>query len=221
MLNAVRDLRPDVVVIIGDFLDCYTISNFPKTPGRKTQLKDEVDEAVRELDRLCSLRVPRIIWTEGNHEQRLDRHILDKSPALYGYIPTIPEYMNLRERGIEWVPYKEWIKIGKFAFTHTVGPCGVNATRASLNAFGNNIVVGHSHHAGVSYSGNVEGDKHVAVSVGWGGDLSKIDYGSKPQQTREWQHAIGWVVEDETGCGWATALPIINGRLIVDGMVIQ
>lgn len=221
MLAVARDMRPDVVVIIGDWIDCFSISEFPKTPGRAQCLKDEVDAGGAALDELLALRVPRVVWTEGNHEERLTRTVIAKNPALWGFVPTIPDYLQLKEKGVEWVPYRRWIKIGKFAFTHEVGYCGVNAARASLMAFGNNIVFGHSHRAGVVYSGNTEGDKHVALNVGWGGDFDQVDYGHRAQQVREWQHAFGWVVQDERGCGWGTVTPIIDGRCVVDGRVIS
>lgn len=62
--------RPHRIFILGDLIDCYTLSDFLKDLRRITTLQEELDEANRvlsELYRLC----PEIEFFEGNHEYRL------------------------------------------------------------------------------------------------------------------------------------------------------
>src|ERR1019366_5825021 len=45
MMSAARWYCPDVLVVLGDFIDCYSVSSYPKSPGRLLSLKNEVDAA--------------------------------------------------------------------------------------------------------------------------------------------------------------------------------
>lgn len=219
ILQTVATLRPANVVIIGDFADCYSISFHPKTPTRRLDFESELAAVNTELGALCDLHVQRVIYCEGNHENRLQRYLTAQAPALYSMLP-IERLLRVEERGWEWVPYQRWIKIGKIAYSHEVGAAGKMAAQQTLTAFGGNIVFGHSHRGGLAYSGTVEGDRHVALNVGWGGDVEAVDYMHRAK-TREWQHGFGWVEQDGDGNGWCSFVPVIAGRCIVRGQVIQ
>lgn len=216
-LDAARKLRPDVLVMIGDFADCYSISSHTKSPTRRHRFVEELDVVNEKLDELCALRIPRIIWTEGNHEDRLSRLIAEKVPELDGMVRTLQEYLKTAERGIEWVPYREGINIGKMFFTHDVGRCGVNAARQSLLDVGGNVCFGHSHRGAVAYQGTTKGKNHVALNVGWLGDYNEIGYQHKIRALRDWQHAFGVVDLDENGCAWAQIVPVVHGAAMVRG----
>ena len=218
-LNAVETYDPHVVVIIGDFIDCYSVSDYPKDLSRLMTLKDELaagSEALEALVGRLSGPGPHGYYLEGNHEERLPRCINRYVPGLEGAI-TIPETLKLADRGFQWVPYGSWVKLGKVAFAHDIGHAGVNAARSTLLSFGGNIVFGHSHRGGVVYDGTVDGERHVCMNVGWLGDLTKIDYGNKPQQIRAWQHGFGIVDMTAEGHGWCSFVPIVNGACVVHG----
>jgi predicted phosphodiesterase len=219
-LRAVEVVRPDALVIIGDFADCLSVSFHPKTPERKISLKAEIEAVNTELDRVGRLGVPRVIYCAGNHEFRAERYLTEKAPELFGMI-AIQDLLRVKERGWEWVPYKQWIRIGKTAFTHDVERCGVNATRQSLLDFGGNLVFGHSHRGGIAYQGTVEGDQHVAMNVGWLGSYAAIDYRNAARAKRDWQHGFGIVYQDSAGYSWMQFVPVLSGRCIVDGHVVS
>jgi predicted phosphodiesterase len=219
-LRAVEVVKPDALVLIGDFADCLSVSFHPKTPERKICLKAEIEAVNFELDRVGRLGVPRVIYCGGNHEFRTERYLAEKAPELFGMI-TIQDLLRVKERGWEWVPYKQWIRIGKTAFTHDVERCGVNATRQSLLDFGGNLVFGHSHRGGIAYQGTVEGDQHVAMNVGWLGSYAAIDYRNAARAKRDWQHGFGIVYQDSAGYSWMQFVPVLSGRCIVDGHVVS
>lgn len=219
-LAAAREWRPDVLVIIGDFVDSYSISSHAKDPERKVNFRDEINAANAALDEIDSLRVPRVVFCEGNHETRLARAIAERAPEFHGLI-DIRDLLRIHQRGYEWVPYKQLIRIGKIAFTHDVERCGVNAARQSLIDMGGNLVFGHTHRGAVVYAGTVEGDQHVCMNVGWLGSFDDIDYKHQARARREWQHGFGLVTLDATGCGWCEFVPILSGRCIVDGRVVS
>ncbi len=216
-LNVARKLRPDVLVMIGDFADCYAISSHLKSPTRRHRFIEELDVVNEKLDELCALRVPRMVWTAGNHEARSTKIVAERVPELDGLVRTLPEYLRVAERGIEWVPYRQGINIGRMFFTHDVGRCGVYAARQSLIDVGGNVTFGHSHRAAVAYQGTAKGEGHVSLNVGWLGSYDEIDYVHAIRARRDWQHAFGLVDMDETGCVWGQVIPIVNEVAMVRG----
>jgi predicted phosphodiesterase len=219
-LQAAIVLKPDVLVIIGDFADAYSISSHTKSPERREGLKGELEAVNAALDQIEALGIPRVVQLEGNHEERLTRYLGDRAPDLFGLL-DMKSLMRVKERGWEWVPYRDHIQIGHMYYAHDVGRCGKHAASQSLADFGHNLCFGHSHRLGVAYLGTVAGERNVALNVGWLGDHAAIDYRNRAMAMRDWQHGFGWVVQDERGIAWCQAVPIIDGRCIVDGKVIK
>ena len=221
MLAAARVYKPDIIVLIGDFVDCYAVSAHPKSPERRSSLQHEIAVSNKMLDAVGRLGAKRVIFCSGNHEYRLDRFIRDKAPELFGIAPNIQTLLRIKARGWEWVPYMRYLKIGKVAYTHELGRCGVNTARATLLDFGGNIVVGHSHRAGLSYQGTVDDGCRVCMNVGWLGDEKEIDYAHRARAERDWEKGFGIVEQDAQGVAWMTFVPIIYGRCVVRGRVVQ
>jgi hypothetical protein len=217
MLAIIRAIRPENVVIIGDFADCYAVSRFTKDPSRRRMLFEELEETSALLDELDLLRVPHVIFTEGNHETRLARLVCERAPELHGLVKTLPEILRVEERGWAWVPYKESVAIGKMRYSHDFTRCGINAARQSLVDVGRSITFGHTHRLGVVYEGTVEDGSHVALNVGWAGLLSAVDYAHRDLAKRSFQHGCGIVDEDERGYVWPQAVAILNGTAMVRG----
>ena len=66
-------IRPDMIVCLGDLLDCGQFSTHPPTHGMpETDYEDDLRQASALLDRLQGAS-PRLVIVEGNHEYRLDR----------------------------------------------------------------------------------------------------------------------------------------------------
>lgn len=216
-LGATEAARPDTLVIIGDFADCYSVSSHTKDPARKVGFDAELKATEAALKQIYDLRIPRVVYCEGNHEFRLQRYLADRAPELYG-LTSIRDLLQIdRMRGWEWVPYRSFIRIGKVAYAHDVGRAGVNATRSSLIDFGDNLVFGHTHRLAVGYQGTVDEGMHVCMNVGWLGDYKQIDYRAQFMARRDWQHGLGKVDYDADGRGWCQAIPIINGTCMIDG----
>lgn len=214
--------KPDVAVILGDFGDFYQVSQHPKDPNRKLSFGDEVGAVLTELTRFSSLRVPRVVFCEGNHETRFQRLVNSMSPAIAnvtGIAKDARELLDVRGRfGWEWIPYGHHCSIGKLNFMHDAGHAGMYAAKQSVAAFGGNIIFGHTHRAGAHYESTVSGDRHVGWTMGWLGDPEAIDYRHRARVLRESQHGFGVAyIEEATGLGWCHFVPIIGGRAVVDG----
>lgn len=219
ILAAVREMRPDIVVIIGDFCDFYSVSFHAKDPARGSKLRAELDYCNDALNELSALGVERVIYVEGNHENRLARWVAERAPELFRML-TVQELLGIEKRGWEWVPYKSWITIGKMSYTHDVERCGINAGRQSLIDFGGNLTFGHSHRGSTTYVGTLEDGQHVCLNVGHGSDYTKVDYRNQARAKRDWQHGFGWQVQTSDGATWCQFVPILSGRCVVDGKLI-
>jgi len=74
--SLIADVKPDILIHMGDLVDCYSISDFDKEPLRKESLQDEIDEGAKLLKELYILTPgAKRYYLEGNHEARLTRTI--------------------------------------------------------------------------------------------------------------------------------------------------
>jgi predicted phosphodiesterase len=153
---------PDVLIIIGDFLTLNSLSAWDRDKrllmeGRR--LEREFDFGNAALDRLeknLSIHVrtgysnyPRLIFIEGNHEERLGRYI-ESHPELEGKSFSVRHRLALDDRGWEWIPYRSYVEINGIFFTHI--PFGKSreisgkdiCSKAELVTIGS-TVFGHTH----------------------------------------------------------------------------
>lgn len=80
-------------------------------------------------------------------------------------------------------------------------------------------VTGNTHRGGTHYEGTIGDGQHVALNVGWLGDIESpaVDYKHRDLARRHWQHGFGWVEQDSTGMSWCNFVPILSGRAVVSG----
>jgi hypothetical protein len=221
ILETIRVVKPSGVVVIGDFADFYSISRHRKDPRRARVLfEDELEAVKRERRRLEKAAGKAWLhFTKGNHENRLDNLVADEAPAVSGLVDT-KSAMGFGDAW-GWTEYGDWFEYGKCNFTHDLGRAGVNAARQTLQDFGGNICFGHTHRGGIAYQGTTRGETHTALNVGWAGDFKAIDYYHRAKALRDWQHGLGQVTYDRSGFCWLNFLPILKGRLMINGHQIS
>lgn len=215
VLKVCRKIKPDILALNGDALDCYAVSKHPKTWGRKADFQAELDawEGVRrELEDVSDRR----IFIAGNHEDRWPRYLSSVQGADNRRCNGIPELLGLGKRWA-YVPYRDYARIGKVIVTHDLERSGKHALAQSLADAQHCVIVGHTHRAGSVYESSAIGDAHVAVSGGWLGDLAAIDYRHKIKARREWQ--TGFVVGylEPSGVMHLQVVPIVKGKCVVNG----
>lgn len=202
-------------VCIGDFVDLYSLNRFGLSAQREADLEKELARGRKELKAVREI-FDVFKFLEGNHERRYTRYVDESAIKLGKVIPTIREQLGVHAH--EWVEYQKYCKFGKMHFVHDLGYSGQNALRQSLAAFGGSITIGHTHRGSVEYSGNVRGERHVGLNVGWLGDSRYIDY-SNEARMRGWQ--LGWgvvdVAKDQTV--FAQFVPVVKNRCCIDGVV--
>jgi predicted phosphodiesterase len=220
MLRAGAVLKPDLIVVLGDFADFYAVSSHDKNPERAADLKYEVDIVKEGLRQLESLGASHHIYVAGNHEDRLERYLMQRAPALFGTV-RIPEVLGLHEAGWEYVPYKGHKKVGKIHVTHDIGTAGINAHKQAMAAYQGSVIIGHTHRMEISVQGNADGPPQIGAMFGWLGDFEKVDYLHLVRAKRDWVHGFGLGFQDESGIVHLQPVPIVNGKCVVLGQLIE
>lgn len=180
----------DGVDIIGDFLDCYSLSRFDNNPKRKNNFQQEVDEGRKLLEGI-RLYLPKvnIRYSEGNHEDRLRKILWGKCPALAHLRDlTIPKILRLDDLDIRWHSTQDPYKIGDLWYTHgdlLRQNAGMSA-RVKSEAINGSVIVGHTHRMGWSPKTTWDGT-HDAYEVGYMADPKQLDY---VRTCFNWQ--LGW-----------------------------
>lgn len=217
MLQAAKDLKPKHIVIIGDFLDFYSVSDHSKDPHRALNLGKEVESGLKCLDQLDDLKAAHKIFIAGNHSDRLNRYLQNKAPELYDFM-SVPELLQLKKRGWGYVPYKDDIKIGKMHFTHDVGVAGRYSTYAALDTYQHSIITGHAHRMCYVVEGNAVGEFKLSAQFGWLGDAKTIDYMHKAKVLKNWALGFGiGYLNPSTGVMYMTPVPIVKHTCCVNG----
>lgn len=152
-----RDIKPDRIVLMGDFGSFDSLSAWDRDKRRKMEGRrygrdcDAVRESLRLLSVSGAHRVPHRIFLEGNHEDRVTRY-LDHDPTFAGAVGVhkdcCPDWT--------WIPYKSEFRHHGVSFTHiphneagkAIGGKGV--CDKALSIYHNTVVFGHTHQLGMS-----------------------------------------------------------------------
>lgn len=196
------------VCILGDFFDCYAISDYRKDPRRERSLRAEIMAARAVRKPLDDYPFKERVFIEGNHEWRYARYLQDNAPALYEECVE----NDLFGLGV-WkvVPYMEDTQLGALNLTHDIGLAGMTSTRKTMHEYGDNAVIGHNHNLQYFVEGNAKGVTHVGASFGWLGDRDLADYKHKMKARKEWALGFGTGVHRvSTGAVYLTPHPILN-----------
>ncbi len=142
-LAFVRDVKPDNIILNGDILDADSLSAHGDRP-KEREFRVELEPVAGFLDHLRKIAPKaKLHFNEGNHETRFTRYIDRVAPALVG-LTDVQKLLDLKKRGISWLPYGQVHFLGKLGFTHGTLH-GVHYASAHLNAYGCSLVVGHTH----------------------------------------------------------------------------
>lgn len=154
---AVKLIKPDFLVELGDGFDFFSCSPFAKDPARKMSLAADRDTFVARRKELGKVLPPkcRKWYVPGNHEKWLHRYIWSHAEEL-ACLPELKwhEFLKLRELGYQWMDFDgeqmPILDIGNLALTHgnvARKPLG-GSLRAMLDEYGQNIMFNHTHRMG-------------------------------------------------------------------------
>ena len=208
-MKVARAIRPKHLVIIGDFADCYSVSDHDKDPEHAMRFAEEIADVNDGLDELDSLGATNKLYVEGNHEDRIRRYVM-KHPELKNVL-TVPQLFHLTQRRWKYTPYKQHTNIGKVYFTHDVGVASRTAVFRSMDLYQHSIVTGHTHRLMYVVEGTALGNEpKVAASFGWLGDVGAIDYMNRAKAHAGWALGFGvGTLNPKTGFMYLTPVPIL------------
>jgi UDP-2,3-diacylglucosamine pyrophosphatase LpxH len=145
-LSFLKDHRGqiDKLILNGDIGDFEGVSSHAGSVPYA--LEAELAELMQFLDqvRYCVGDACEIHYNEGNHEDRLQRYIMNNAPALNGLL-SWHDQLDLAGRNITHSEYgKIHLITPKLAVTHGTF-CGEYYAKATLIRYGISVIVGHSH----------------------------------------------------------------------------
>ena len=227
-LEVVAAVRPNEVILLGDMLDLAEQGRFTVTPDLMQTTQRSLEELHSFLVRLRDVAGPncKITYLQGNHEQRLERKLLEDAPCFVDLkaigsnhkVLSVPNLLGLDELKIDYVsPYGAvyWLW-GQVSCAHgdILRKHGTASTRLMEQPF--HQCFGHGHV--LDYSARTihtaSGPKTLyAMSPG---TLARID-GVVPAGTAsvKWSQGVGVVCMDSDKDIFMTMLPIVSGKVKV------
>lgn len=174
-----KEIKPDLLIHLGDLVDCYSISRYEKNPVRRDSLQSDLDGAKRILWRLAEAapQARRILFA-GNHEDRFRRAVwslqgihrelanLDKFQQALSW----PSLLDLDGIGFEWVDYENQPATGLIPFNavmhgYKIKPWSAMTAQAEHDAYHLSGLSGHSHRLGSYFKTDIKGS-HNWVECG-------------------------------------------------------
>lgn len=222
-LKFLKYYKPDMHLILGDFVDCDGASPWPAKNLEPKRLVPEMKIGREMLKRLvdatpsCSTR----IFLEGNHENWIIQ-ALTKVPELFQDLEDLGIQVNLKSMlalekyGYELFPVNHFIQIAKAHFTHGLYTCA-NHAKKHLDVLKVNIYYGHLHdvqeHNQTSMDGGME-----SVSCGC---LCKLDAEFLKGKPNNWVHSHTTFEFQRDGTYHRLKHLIYNGKTTFNGMIFD
>lgn len=220
MLKAARRFKPNLVVVLGDFVDCHSISAHDRNPARRETFDDEIADANQGLDEIeDATPIAEHAFVSGNHEAWLEKLIWRNAPQLHSIV-KMEKLLRLKQRGWSFTPYQRSLRIGKLHVTHDEGNAGPQAHERARSSFESNVVIGHTHRMAISYRGTAKGSSNLGAMFGWLGSVDKIDYMHRVK-AQQWQHGFGIGYLAKSGVVHLQAVPIVNWSCVVEGKLVK
>jgi len=188
---------PDVVILLGDILDCHRISRYQSDENTLSFAK-EVEVGVELMKYLRdSFPHSEMYYMEGNHEVRLSAYIAKNANEFHGLRGlSIPELLGLGHFETTWVS-NGFIHCGDISFLHgheLRGVGGVNPSRKLFMKMLKSALCGHLHRPESFYTRDGAGKLLQCHVIGHLGESNP-----RYHPRNDWQH--GFAIVDVTKSG--------------------
>ena len=213
------DIKPDFHFINGDFLDLYPVSKYDKDPEMLDLARTEIETANTVLDELYAASPSTITkFVYGNHCERLTKRMMQDTELWRYLLPEqkrpddiIADLLSLKDRSIDYVPYRSHFNHYGFIVTHGQAT-GLHPAKRELERYGKSGCSGH-----VNRQTYYETKNQHGYSAWWtlGGLTShKLDF----MPINNWTHGIG-VLYQVVGSDRFSFYPIeiVGAKFIFDG----
>lgn len=183
LLRFAQEFDPTHLIVPGDGLDFYTMSDFDKNPSRQFTFKQELEtghSVLRKIE-LATGKADRY-WIDGNHEDRLRRWLWRHGAAIAG-LPSLEPQKLLHLDDWKHLPYGSSVNVMGVVVEHGE-VAGLNASSQMQKKRGTSGVCGHTHRLHDLHISNASGE-HRYVENGCLCSL-KPEFVSRPN----WQHGF-------------------------------
>lgn len=203
-----------VILLNGDTMDCHELSKFEKDP-RERSYRDEV-KAIRQFLHFMRNKFPkaRIVWKDGNHDERSYLYLRRHAPALLGVdVFSQESVLKFADYGVEYVTEKRPIVCGKLNILHGHEYPGgfaapVNPARGLFMRAKACCIEGHYHQTSEHAEPTLEGKSIACWSTGC---LSELHPPYMP--LNKWNHGFATIEMANGGNFKIRNHKIINGEI--------
>jgi len=237
LLGDMKRLDPDVVVGLGDLIDCGGFLAQHHVLGYVAQSTYSYEEDIAAANVFLDAvqgACPRaqLHLLEGNHVQRPERWAMTSAlgrgvDAAFLRGQVAPErLLRLKERGAHYykrsetyggMPIQGAFRMGKVSFFH--GPGNGNADpRRILSLFGTSVAYGHTHRIQSATIRTVGGGTIGAFNLGC---LSRLQPLWQHGTPTSWAHAFGVFIMSRSGNFLPLTVPIVDGVSLLPKMMMK
>jgi predicted phosphodiesterase len=202
----------DCIVLNGDILDFYGLSDFSKDPS-KPKFRKEIELGKWFLKEL-RLAFPKaqIYYKIGNHEMRLERWLMVKAPEILDCEEfRLDILLEFAKHHVILIDKYTVIKAGNLNIIHGHEYKGAGGVYPAKYIYGKskvNTICGHYHRSSTYLDKNMDGQYHGGFSTGCLCELSP-DY----MPYNEWVHGFAVVTMKSGGNFSVQNLTIENGEI--------
>lgn len=188
----------DYTVIIGDFLTLNALSAWDRDKRKLMEDRrffNEIAAGNLALDKLEATTgsLGKKIFIEGNHEERLKRY-MEYHPEWDDGPINIPDLLNLKQRGWQYVNYRDYIHVGGIAFTHIphgkireIGGKDICSKAEATTV--TSVVFGHTHELHTSCV-HKQGQQHLQQILNVGCFFEQDEEYVKGRMTNYWKGVV-------------------------------
>ncbi len=206
--------RANLVLLNGDVCDHFSLSHWQTDP-RERNLKEEIKQTKQFL-RVLRGAFPRarIIFKEGNHEERWESYLQIKAPELLGVEDFDWENVyDLEALRTELVGEKRPVRLGQLnvihGHEHRSGQSNpVNPARGLFMRGQSHAICGHWHASSQHSQKSLEQNVISTWSTG-----CLCDMHPKYAVLNNWNHGFAFVTVEKNGAFHVENLRIIEGRI--------
>jgi hypothetical protein len=228
LCKVIKLVKPTIYVDLGDVGEWEAFSSHKwkrKTAPPLEYLVKDFDQDVRDVnigmdiidEALDKVNCKEKYITEGNHDNWLNI-VVEQHPYLPQY--KFKNAVNLEERGYNYSPMGDYLRIGKLNFYHGHHYGGQYHAANHLRKLGGNVMYGHWHDIQQHSATHIDGQKS-AWSIGCLKDMSMEKNAWLGGRPINWSHAFAIIDFFDDGMFTVDVVQIINGKAIVWGELIN
>ena len=223
-LAMIKDIQPEIVVLVGDNLDLPEMGKYVTYPAYAQTTQASIDRATMFCAQLrAAAPHARIVWLAGNHEERMPKYLVQNAGAAYGLrkgntpeswpVLSVPYLCRMDEYGIEYKPgYPAadfWIN-KKLRIIHGDRvKSGGSTAHVYLNNEKTSVIYGHIHRIETAFKTREDFDGPRTIMAASPGCLARIDgaipstrggvdLDGRPLTRHEnWQQGVGVVMYED------------------------